>query len=533
MVRSSRLRLVLILLTAVLVALGGSVPTATASPPAPPETGSAAGHADSPMTVAPPPGPATRARAAAAPQAPPPDEMSEEAEADKAKAEAGFRSPNQKPIATELGTPARPAAAAQAAPAGPQTLATAFPGVTDTGFQPPDTIMAAGPNNVVVAVNAEVAVYSKVGTQLSVQSLADVFSSQGQAAQDGLFDPQVVYDRYIDRFWLTAISKHENPNRSSMLIAVSQTSDATDGWRTTAIDAGVTGNDATGNWCDRDSLGFDTQAIYVSCDMFAFPADSHVFKGAKIRVMTKGQFLAGPCCSWWDFANLGGVRDTFSIRPARMLGATDADGEYLVNATGGGGEDDTLRVWHITNPGNCCRDNPSAPDITFSFQQVGVFQPAPDVRQQGTSATLDPDGTRLQYAFWQGGHLSTGQNLACPDVNAACVAYTELDVTKYPDMSVVNDFVLNQSDPVDRFYPAVDANDAGDKGDGLQHVRTEPFRRHVVRAHPAQHDLHELRQLRDLDRGRPRSLRRLRQATMGRLQRGVGRSGRRRGLGLW
>jgi hypothetical protein len=71
--------------------------------------------------------------------------------------------------------------------------------------------------------------------------------------------------------------------------------------------------------------------------------------------------------------------------------------------------------------------------------------------------------TRLLYAFWQSGHLSTGQDLACPSVHAACVAYTEVDVGKYPDMSVVNDFVLSPNASVDRFYPAVAPNAAGDK----------------------------------------------------------------------
>ena len=384
---------------------------------------------------------------------------------DKARADAGFRSPNQKPVATAPHTLLRPAT--PAVPAQVQPLATTFPGVSDTGTAPPDTIMAAGPSNIVLAVNFEVAVYTKVGTQVSVQSLADLFSAEGQPAQDFIFDPYVVYDPYIQRFWLVAISSHDNPNRSTLLLAVSNGSDATSGWSTHSIDATLNGSTHTGNWCDRDTIGFDTQAIYITCNMFAFPTTSENFKDSKIKVMTKGQFLSGPCCTWWDFYNLSegtfGLDTPSDIRPAQMLGATDADGEYLVDAHGSNGSDDTLEVWHITNPGNCCGDNPTAPELDQNGRPVGSYDPAPDVRQQGTSTTIDPGNTRLLYAFWQSGHLSTGQDLACPSVHAACVAYTEVDVGKYPDMSVVNDFVLSQDASVDRFYPAVAPNAAGDK----------------------------------------------------------------------
>jgi len=384
---------------------------------------------------------------------------------DKARADAGFRGPNQKPVATVVPTAGRPAT--PAAPAQLQPLATTFPGLSEDLPAPPDTIMAAGPSNIVLAVNTEVAVYTKAGTQVSLQPLADLFSAEGQPAQDFIFDPYVVYDPYIQRFWLVAASSHDNPNRSTLLLAVSNGSDATSGWSTHSIDATLNGSDHTGNWCDRETIGFDTQAIYITCNMFAFPTTGTDFKDSKIKLMTKGQFLSGPCCKWWDFFNLSegtlGLDTPSDIRPAQMLGATDGDGEYLVDAHGGGGSDDTLEVWHITNPGNCCGDNPSAPKLDQNGRPVGSFDPAPDVRQQGTGATIDPGNTRLLYAFWQSGHLSTGQDLACPGVHAACVAYTEVDVGKYPDMSVVNDFVLDQNASVDRFYPAVAPNAAGDK----------------------------------------------------------------------
>lgn len=457
----------LALSTAVPIILVGGVTSASAATPEAHERGSAAGQADSPRGTAPLPS-AVRAPAATASPHALPDGWTAQALADKAKADSGFRSPNQKPNATGLNVPMGPKAPqGTVAPAQTQSLATTFQAVTDTQQAPPDTIMAAGPSNIVVAVNTEVAVYTKVGTQVSVQQLSDLFKLEGAPAQDFIADPYVVYDPYASRFWLVALSVHDNPNRSNLLLALSNSSDATSGWSTFHVDASLNGNDHTDNWCDRDTIGFDTQAIYLTCDMFSFPTTKPDFKDTKIRVMTKGQLLTGTCCKWWDFFNLGegflGLSTPRGIRPAQMLGATDADGEYLVDAHGGGGSDDTLEVWHITNANRCCTDNPSAPDLAQNGRPVGSYDPAPDVRQQGTSATLDPGTTVLQYAFWQGGHLSTGQNLACPSVHAACVAYTEVNVGNYPDMSVVNDFVLPASDTLDRFYPAAAPNGNGDK----------------------------------------------------------------------
>lgn len=392
------------------------------------------------------------------------------AAADKAKADNGFRSPNQKRAATTHPSAARPKT--PAAPADAQPLATTFPGLSEDLPAPPDTIMAAGPNTIVLAVNAEVAVYTKAGTQVSVQPLSTVFAAEGQPARDSVFDPYVVYDPYIQRFWLIADSSHDkdandNQNRSTLLIAVSNGSDATSGWSTHSIDATVNGSTPTNNWCDQPFIGFDAEAIYITCNMFSFPTTGEDFQDSKIRVMTKGQFQSGPCCKWWDFYNLSegtfGLDTPQTIRPAQMLDATDADGEYLADAHGQGGSDDTLEVWHITNPSNCCGDNPSAPTLDQNGRPVGSFDPAPDVRQKGTSATIDPGNTRLLYLFWQSGHLSTGQDLACPSAHAACVAYTEVDVSKYPGMSVVNDFVLAQDASLDRFYPAVAPNSVGDK----------------------------------------------------------------------
>jgi len=177
-----------------------------------------------------------------------------------------------------------------------------FPAVSDTGVIPPDPAMAAGPNNLVVVVNGLIDVFSKGGTLQDSKSLIGFFSPLGQPASDGPFDPKVVYDEYIGRFWVLATSRHGSPLRSALLIGLSNTSDATEGWMVFALDATLNGSTSSGLFCDFPQLGIDAQALYLTCNMFS--PSSGQFSYAKLRILTKDQFVNRDCCRWWDFFDL-------------------------------------------------------------------------------------------------------------------------------------------------------------------------------------------------------------------------------------
>src|SRR5438132_10653847 len=69
---------------------------------------------------------------------------------------------------------------------------------TASGGEPPDTIVAAGPNHVVELVNTAIRVYNKNGGVLSTQELSTFFSSLGAVGQ--MSDPQISYDELTNRF---------------------------------------------------------------------------------------------------------------------------------------------------------------------------------------------------------------------------------------------------------------------------------------------------------------------------------------------
>ena len=401
-------------------------------------------------------------------------------EAAKALAEAGRSSGTNKPIAAGVSSATAATAAPQAADTpGPllPTFGGSFNGIaeSESGQIPPDVAMAAGPFQVVVATNGRVKALNKNGTLVagSSQSLGAFF---GGVTTDGTFDPHVVWDQYIGRFWVVAVSEHDSTaadpaNRSRILVGLSNSNDVTGGWTTFATDATLNGNAASNNWCDFPNIGVDAQAVYFTCNMFAFPAGGMSpggFQFVKLRVMTKAQFTGNTCCAWWDFWNLRedtfGITASFTVQPAHMYGANAGAGEFLIDAHTFCifCPPNTLEVWQLTNAQRCCGPGPrSAPDLNQHSHDVGNFPTAPNARQSGTTTRIDTGDTRLLFAFWQGGRLSTGQNLSCNSGNDACIAFTQLNVAGgLGSISTIKDFAY-QTANVDYYYPGVDVNNAG------------------------------------------------------------------------
>jgi hypothetical protein len=334
-------------------------------------------------------------------------------------------------------------------------------GFSESGFFPPDVTMAAGPNNILSASNGRVKIFTKSGT---LQSTATLNSFLGTS---GSFDPWVVYDPYINRFWLAAANQ-ANPSTTTFFVAVSSTSDANSGFSVFAFDAKVFGSGVINDWCDYPKLGIDSQAIYMTCNMFTLPNDntSH-YDTNKIRVMTKGQFTGGACCSWWDFWNqpdFSGSR-AFTIQPAVMIGASNANGEFLITSVGQGGSGNVQSVYQVTNAQNCCFPTQTGPGFARADKGVGGYNAPPVGAQPSGVAGLDTGDTRALFAFWQNGKLATGKNCGAPGCNngagGSVPIFDEFDVSAFPAITTVNNWFLPSSGHA--YYPMVASNSAGNR----------------------------------------------------------------------
>jgi hypothetical protein len=355
---------------------------------------------------------------------------------------------------------------------------TDFPGIGQDGFIPPDGGVAAGPLQVIEVVNASINVYDKNGTSLSSQTLKDFFSRLGTPASDFIFDPSIYFDLLTHKFWVLAISEHDNPNRSSILVAVSNADDVTQGWQMYWLDATIDGNTATNNWCDYSHLGMDADAVYISCNQIAFPGPQGGqtqggFQYAKVRIISWDEFTNNNCCIWWDITQLkegsNNQSTSYRVRPALERFVGHGFGDYWVDAEGGGGSGNVLKVWQLQNPSACC-DGSGGPTLVSTEQTVGTYGVAPSAAQplnNGVSvAAIDTGNTSIQFAIYQFDHLSVGHTIACTQGGTtvdSCAAFVEMDTTNYPTITTINDWVLGQSAGEDVYYPFVDQNLNSDK----------------------------------------------------------------------
>jgi hypothetical protein len=188
---------------------------------------------------------------------------------------------------------------------------TSFQALGDNNAQiPPDTYGAASASYLMTTLNTEIRIQSKTGTVVSTQSLSSFWSSFTFTT---IFDPRVHYDPYANR-WIFVVCIDKNTASSSILIAVSATSNPTGTWYQWKIDADA-GNT---NWIDYPTVGFNKRWIVVSGNMFT----------------NSGNAWAGPQIMVFDKNNLysNGAGSFSSIYPGAGVGATFAPSAVYNNS---------------------------------------------------------------------------------------------------------------------------------------------------------------------------------------------------------
>jgi hypothetical protein len=334
-------------------------------------------------------------------------------------------------------------------------LTRSFEGIGQTAWRPPDPTMAVGPNHVLVAVNTDLAGYSKGGTLLF--RWANMTTLFGPVLPSGasLFDPRLAYDHYAQRWIVVVDARRPTPAGSWIMVAVSQGPDPAGAYWVWALDATLDGSTATSNWADYSMLGFDTQAIYISSNMFAFNGG---FQYAKLRILRKAELYAGGvgpnhAIRWHDFWNLRNPDNSMAFTVQSTVHFRGSGGNppaYLVNAIWP--SSNTLTLWTLSNPIALWVGG------TASLSRVAVacrsYELPPQARQSGTSVRLATNDTRLLNAVFQnaGGTqrlwtCHTSAHTWSGDSEARCVVqWYEIDV---PTQAVVQQ---NRYGATGRYY---------------------------------------------------------------------------------
>jgi hypothetical protein len=306
---------------------------------------------------------------------------------------------------------------------------TSFEGITSTGnTSPPDTDIAAGPEDLILVLNTTVARYSKSGEQTNSMTLAQWFSNliptvcPAGAEQCRIFEPSVRYDSLHGRFLLLAYSQNRANNRTHFLLSVSNGATYAGGWRNWALEANLNGTVATSYEVATPQLGYDNNAVYLTGNMFS----SQTFVYAKIRILKKSELYhaATTTLTWRDFWDLRNedTSQASSVRPAILRGrpATSTAGTLISAPISPNA--DYLTLWRVDNPTS---DNPTLTRIKIG----GLWPfdlPAP-IPQANSQVRIDAGDTRVQKAIVRNGILFTARNTGY-SADPTTVTYDRIDL---------------------------------------------------------------------------------------------------------
>ena len=365
-------------------------------------------------------------------------------------------------------------------PDAPQTVSGNFAGVSlgdefnfsGTGYIPPDSMGAAGPNNFVEVVNGAVAIFNKSGTQLSIVTLESFFSvtvSGTTYPRGGAFDPRILYDQHSGRFFATAMEFGVSSVQNGIVLAVSRTSDPTGVWDKYFINIGE-----ASSFTDYATLGVDDNGVYFG--MTIFPTSSAGF--AKIAATSKASLLAAsPSLSTvYQFSN---ITDMYSSpQPPLNYDTVASNGRawFVSSSTTTYGN---VNYRTLTWSGGVPSLSASSSVLTTPTYQEGInFTPS------GSTSAIDTGDDRLIEAIIRNNQLWT---LRTVGVNASGTSGTGTvrDAVEWLDLNVTNaTATLTQSGRVfdsaasgarNYFYPSISVNGQGQMALGFSGATTTEF----------------------------------------------------------
>ncbi len=348
---------------------------------------------------------------------------------------------------------------------------------------PPDPIGVAGPNHVVSVVNRSIEWHTKAGVQQNSQRLGSrggtavgsFFATLNPAER--VFDPKVIYDQFAARFLVVALERTDtslgdSTNTSRLLFAVSDDADPNGTWYFSAINSrlSIGGSD---RWADYPGLAVDSQAIYLTANMFSF-GSSPTFAASRLWILDKAPFYAGgtAAATVYDPSTAAGLSSqAFTLQPAHMFGtAPTGVGTFLVSSDWVSGSTDFLSVIRVHAP-------LGTPTFTNQFISLGDIHNSsaafPDAPQAGTSTLLETNDVRALNAVWRNNQLYAVNTVVPPsgtDAGQATAHWYRINTATLSALALADQGNVGGEDiatGTHTFFPSIAVNGTGDVAIGF------------------------------------------------------------------
>jgi hypothetical protein len=303
------------------------------------------------------------------------------------------------------------------------------------------------------------AIYSKSGTLRLIVGFDSLF---GPVIPTGarIFDPKIIYDHNGQKWIITIDSTRASPQGAWILVAASKTTNPAGSYWLWALDARLDGATPTNNWADYTQLGFDTQGVYITNNMFQF---NGAFQYLKLRILNKSELYAGSALKWYDLWNLKNPNGSiaFTVQPAvhyRGLGGNPP--AYMINALWPSGN--TLTLWTLTNPLGHWGIGGS-PSISRRAINCMSYDLPPDAQQKGTSTTIETNDSRLLHALYQFSPTGEHRLWTCHTTRHTWSGDpTSVSVIQWYEIDLINSNVVQQqkygATGMYYFFPAIQTN---------------------------------------------------------------------------
>src|SRR5262249_13169662 len=153
------------------------------------------------------------------------------------------------------------------------------------------------------------------GVRVQTSNLNDFWRNSGVVpAGSFAFDPRVTYDSSSGRWFAASADNSLGPN--NFLVAVSNSSDPTQGWKGFAIPS----DSAKSRWADFPTLGVNRDGVYLAANMFPITASF----STSVLVLPKADLIAGTVARGTLFENVSPGNTGQSIQPVSDPKSTGA-----------------------------------------------------------------------------------------------------------------------------------------------------------------------------------------------------------------
>lgn len=256
-----------------------------------------------------------------------------------------------------------------------------FLGIVNTGWTPPDPIIAASPEHLVAMTNGAIAFFNKDGTRTFQQEISGAGGFWGAlGAGSFVFDPEVIYDPHSQRFF--AMASERTSGRSYFLLAVSDDTNPNGVWYKYRLDVTA----LAGGDIDSPNIATDSQVVYLTADFFT--------GGQKylLLMLRKSDLLTGGVP----------LQTSLLITGSQSFGLpvtydADAPAQYMIEHFEAS-TNTSVRLYAIRNP----LSNPTYTTFTLT---VPSYSPPEDAPQSGTTTRIETFDSRFWSCVYRNGSL--------------------------------------------------------------------------------------------------------------------------------